>query len=77
MAACHTRFIASHKLVPLAVRTVFRHIVDGIAWADHDEESPGTRKRRPGAHKLHHSAARHWLMNHVQINVVSAWLGRR
>ena len=43
---------------------------------DLDEESPSTGKRRPGAHSLRHSAARHWLMvGEVLLNVVSAWLG--
>ena len=46
-------------VMPLAMRTVLRHIGDGIAWADVGEESPGTGKRRPGAHSLRHSAARH------------------
>ena len=64
------------KVVPLAMRTVLRHIADGIQWSDLDEESPGTGKRRPGAHSLRHSAARHWLMaGGVPLNVVSAWLG--
>ena len=41
-----------------------------------DEETPGTGKRRPGAHSLRHSAARHWLMaGRVPLNVVSSWLG--
>ena len=64
------------KVAPLAMRTVLRHIADGIAWADLEEESPGTGKRRPGAHSLRHSAARHWLMaGGVPLNVVSSWLG--
>ena len=49
------------KVVVLAMRTVLRHIGDGIEWAGLDEESPGTGKRRAGAHSLRHSAARHWL----------------
>ena len=41
-----------------------------------DQESHRTGKRRPGAHSLRHSAARHWLMvGRVPLNVVSAWLG--
>ena len=64
------------KVMPLAMRSALRHIADGIRWADLDEESPGTRKRRPGTHSLRHSAARHWLMvGRVALNVVSAWLG--
>ena len=63
-------------LVPLSMRTALRHIGDGIDWAGLDEESPGTGKRRAGAHSLRHSAARHWLMvGKVPLNVVSAWLG--
>ena len=31
--------------------------------------------RKIGTHTLRHSAARHWLANGVQINVVSRWLG--
>ena len=50
------------KVVALAMRTALRHIGDGIEWASLDEESPGTGKRRAGAHSLRHSAARHWLM---------------
>ena len=61
------------KLVPLSMRTALRHIGDGIEWAGLDEESPGTGKRRAGAHSLRHSAARHWLMvGKVPLNVVSA-----
>ena len=64
------------KLVPLSMRTALRHIGDGIEWAGLDEESPGTGKRRAGAHSLRHSAARHWLMvGKVPLNVVSSWLG--
>ena len=65
------------KVVALAMRTALRHIGDGIQWACLDEESPGTGKRRAGAHSLRHSAARHWLMvGKVPLNVVSAWLGQ-
>ena len=63
-------------MVPLAMRTALRHIADGIEWASLDKESPGTGKRRAGAHSLRHSAARHWLMvGKVLLNVVSQWLG--
>ena len=49
---------------------------DGIEWAGLDAESPGTGKRRAGAHSLRHSAARHWLVaGRVPLNVVSQWLG--
>ena len=58
------------------MRTMLKHIADGTGWANLDEESPGTGKRRPGAHSLRHSAARHWLVaGSVPLNVVSAWLG--
>ena len=50
------------KVVPLAMRTVLRHIADAVVASGLEEESPGTGKRRPGAHSLRHSAARHWLM---------------
>ena len=64
------------KVVALAMRTALRHIADGIEWASLDKESPGTGKRRAGAHSLRHSAARHWLMvGKVPLNVVSQWLG--
>ena len=64
------------KVVGLAMRTVLRHIADGIGWAVLDEEAPGTGKRRAGAHSLRHSAARHWLVaGGVPLNVVSQWLG--
>ena len=64
------------KVVMLSMRTALRHIGDGIQWAGLDEESPGTGKRRAGAHSLRHSAARHWLVaGGVPLNVVSQWLG--
>ena len=64
------------KVVALAMRTVLRHIGDGIRWAGLDDESPGTGKRLAGAHSLQHSAARHWLIaGGVPLNVVSQWLG--
>ena len=62
------------RVMQLAMRSMLRHIDDGIAWADHDEESPATGKRRPGARSLRHSAARHCFMNHVLLNVAWAWL---
>ena len=65
-----------HKVVQLSMRTVLRHIADAVVTSRLEEESPGTGKRRPGAHSLRHSAARHWLMvGKVPLNVVSAWLG--
>ena len=64
------------KVVSLPMRTALRHIGDGIRWAGLDEESPGTGRRRAGAHSLRHSAARHWLIaGGVPLNVVSQWLG--
>ena len=64
------------KVVALAMRTALRHIGDGIEWASLDQESPGTGKRRAGAHSLRHSAARHWLVaGRVPLNVVSSRLG--
>ena len=58
----------------ISMRTVLRHIGDGIEWAGLDEESPGTGKRRAGAHSLRDSAARHWLMV-GKVPLLSAWLG--
>ena len=56
------------KVVQLSMRTALRQ---GCR-----RESPGTGKRRPGAHSLRHSAARHWLVaGKVPLNVVSQWLG--
>ncbi|MCY4416096.1 MAG: tyrosine-type recombinase/integrase [Chloroflexi bacterium] len=67
---------ARDKVVPLAMRTVLRHIADAVVASGLAEESPGTGKRLPGAHSLRHSAARHWLMvGRVPLNVVSSWLG--
>ena len=64
------------KVVSLAMRTMMRHMADGVGWAGLDKEKRGTGKRRPGAHSLRHSAARHWLMvGKVPLNVVSSWLG--
>ena len=67
---------ARDQVVPVAMRTVLRHIADAVVASGLDDESPGTGKRRPGAHSLRHSAARHWLMvGKVPLNVVSSWLG--
>ena len=64
------------KVVQLSMRTALRHIGDAVDAAGLAEESPGTGKRRPGAHSLRHSAARHWLVaGKVPLNVVSQWLG--
>ena len=64
------------KVVLLSMRTALRHIGDAIEWAGLGEESPGTGRRRAGAHSLRHSAARHWLVaGGVPLNVVSSWLG--
>ena len=64
------------KVVALSMRTALRHIVEGFGWAGLEVESPGTGQRRPGAHSLRHSAARHWLVSGgVPLNVVSQWLG--
>ena len=64
------------KVVPVAMRTVLRHIADAVVSTGLADESPGTGARRPGAHSLRHSAARHWLMvGRVPLNVVSQWLG--
>ena len=64
------------KVVSISMRTALRHIGDAVVASGLAEESPGTGKRRPGAHSLRHSAARHWLMvGKVPLNVVSSWLG--
>ena len=55
------------RVMQLAMRTVLRHIGDGIAWTDLSEESPGTGNRRPGTHSLCHG-----LMNQVPLNVILA-----
>ena len=47
------------KVVSVAMRTLLRHISDGIAWANLDEESPGSGKRRPGAHSLKHKIGKY------------------
>ena len=64
------------KVVDISMRTALRHIGGAVAASGLEAESPGTGQRRPGAHSLRHSAARHWLMvGKVPLNVVSAWLG--
>ena len=64
------------KVVQLSMRSLLRHIVDAVVASGLEQESPGTGKRRPGAHSLRHSAARHWLVaGGVPLNVVSQWLG--
>ena len=35
------------RVAPLAMRTALRHISDGIAWADLDEETPRDREAAP------------------------------
>lgn len=70
-----SRRAARNKVVDISMRTVLRHIADAVIASVLAEESPGTGKRRPGAHSLRHSAARHWLVvGKVPLNVVSAWL---
>ena len=51
------------KVVALSMRTALRHIGESFGWAGLEVESPGTGQRRPGAHSLRHSAARHWLVS--------------
>ena len=64
------------KVVEISMRSALRHIADAVVASGLDQETPGTGKRRPGAHSLRHSAARHWLMvGKVPLNVVSQWLG--
>ena len=64
------------KVVDISMRSALRHIADAVVASGLDQETPGTGKRRPGAHSLRHSAARHWLMvGKVPLNVVSQWLG--
>ena len=63
------------KVIPLAMRTIMRHIGDAIVTSGLYRESPGTGQSRPGPHSLRHSAARHRLVaGRVPLNVVSAWL---
>ena len=63
-------------VVGLTRKTVLQHLRAGIEHAGLDEESPGTRRQRAGAHSLQHSAARHWLTTAgIPLNVVSQWLG--
>lgn len=50
------------KVVPPAMRTVLRRIVDAVVTSGLDQELPGTGKRLPGVHSLRHSAAWHCLM---------------
>ena len=67
---------ARDKVLALSMRTALPHIADAVVATGLEDESPGTGKRRPGAHSLRHSAAQHWLMvGKVPLNVVSAWLG--
>lgn len=67
---------ARNKVVDISMRTVLRHIGEALVSSGLEQESPGTGKRRPGAHSLRHSAARHWLMvGKVPLNVLSQWLG--
>ena len=40
-----------------------------------DTVATGTGVKGPASYSLHHSCARHWLQNDLNINAVSAWLG--
>ena len=64
---------ADQPIIPVSRQTGWRWIKDAQALA----EDLGTL--RPGkvvkTHTLRHSAARHWLVSRVPINVVQRWLG--
>ena len=63
-------------VVGLTRKTALRHLRAGIEHAGLDQESPGTRRQRAGAHSLRHSAARHWLTTAgIPLNVVSPMAG--
>lgn len=65
-----------YKVAAISMRTVLRHIADAMVASGLADEWPGTGKRRPGAHSLRQSAARHRLMvGKLLLNVVSSWLG--
>ncbi len=61
------RLVAAHR------STAWRWYEKALEVMKKEEEIPD--EREIGTHTLRHSAARHWLMNGVPINLVSVWLG--
>jgi len=61
------------KLFTITRFTALRWVKDALERAEQLEAIP--RGRKVGTHTFRHSAARHWLVSGVPINVVQRWLG--
>ena len=61
------------KLFTVTRFTALRWVKDATSRAEQLEAIP--RGRKVGTHTFRHSAARHWLMSGVPVNVVQQWLG--
>ena len=61
------------KLFTVTRFTALRWVKDALGRAEQLEAIP--RDRKVGTHTFRHSAARHWLMSGVPVNVVQQWLG--
>ena len=65
----------TEKVFDFSLRTADRLVKDAIGEAGPTEAVTGTGGRGPSTHSFRHSAARHWLDQGQQINVVQLWLG--
>ena len=65
--------ISQGKLVDVHPPTAWRWVKAAVSRAE--ELGAATPGRRIGTHTLRHSYARHLLMNGIQINYLSRWLG--
>ena len=65
----------AERVFDFSLRTADRLVKTAIGEAGLTETATGTGGRGPSTHSFRHSAARHWLDQGKQINVVQLWLG--
>ena len=65
----------TERVFNFSLRTADRLVKDAIREAGLTAAATGTGGRGPSTHSFRHSAARHWLDQGKQINVVQLWLG--
>ncbi len=69
----HPELQAALRYIPPSLGPVLGHVHRGTAWRwikEAARRAPDLAGKRITTHTLRHSAARHWLANRVQINVV-------